>query len=117
MREIWEQFRLGGRAIGRMVRHPRHQALFFALLFYVAVGVGFYSWQEGWSLVDSFYFTVVELGTVGFGDLVPTTTVTRFFTAVYLIFGLVILGAVGHAVVQSATSRLPGPNGQAARSG
>lgn len=107
MRAIWDQMWLAVQAGGRIMRHPRHQALILAVVLYLAVGVGFYSWQEGWSIADSFYFGVVALTTVGFGDLAPTTTFTKLFTAVYLMVGLGILGTAAHAVVQSASGRLP----------
>ena len=109
MRAIWAQMWLAVRAAGRMIRHPRSQALALAVVVYVAVGVGFYSWQEGWSVADSFYFSVVALTTVGFGDLAPTTTLTRLFTAVYLMLGLGILGTMLHSVFQSAAGRIPVP--------
>ena len=117
MRAIWDQMWLAVRAVGRMMRHPRHQALALALVVYVAVGVGFYAWQEGWSVADSFYFSVVTLTTVGYGDLAPTTTLTRLFTAVYLILGLSILGTVVHSVFQSAAGRLPVPGHKTGDSG
>ena len=55
------------------------------------VGTIFYHWAEGWSYLDSVYFCVVSLGTVGYGDLTPTTPIAKLFTIVYLINGIVIL--------------------------
>jgi hypothetical protein len=63
------------------------------VLFTLAAGTIFYSTVEGWSLLDSLYFCVVTLGTVGFGDLAPITTAGRAFTIVYILFGLSILAA------------------------
>ena len=58
------------------------------------VGTLFYHWAEGWSILDSAYFCVVSLATVGYGDLTPTTPVARLFTMVYLVNGIVILLAL-----------------------
>ena len=55
------------------------------------IGTLFYHWMEGWSYLDSLYFCVVSLGTVGYGDLTPTTPITKIFTMVYLVNGIVIL--------------------------
>ena len=41
------------------------------------VGTVFYHHAESWSYVDSFYFSVTTLTTVGYGDLVPTTDVGK----------------------------------------
>merc|ERR1719152_595632 len=65
-------------------------AVVLALFFFT--GLLFYAWhpmQDGvgpWSLsafIDAFYFTVVVISTVGYGDLTPTTTTTKAFTCVY----------------------------------
>jgi hypothetical protein len=58
------------------------------------VGTLFYHWMEGWSYLDALYFCVVSLGTVGYGDLTPTTPAAKLFTIVYLINGIVILLAL-----------------------
>ena len=110
MHAIWDQMWLGVQAAARMVRHPRAQALTLAVVLYIAIGVVFYSWQESWSIADSFYFTVVALTTVGLGDLAPTTTFARLFTAAYLAVGLGILATTVHTVIQSATGRLARPD-------
>ncbi len=55
-------------------------------------GTTFYSFAEGWSLVDSFYFSVTTLTTVGFGDPAPATTLGKLFTVVYIFVGLGVIG-------------------------
>jgi len=64
---------------------------FLWALITLLVGTIFYHWAEGWSYLDSVYFCVVSLGTVGYGDLTPTTPIAKLFTIVYLINGIVIL--------------------------
>jgi voltage-gated potassium channel len=58
------------------------------------VGTIAYHFLEGWSLLDSLYFSVITLATVGYGDLTPTTPVSKLFTIVYVINGLSILLAL-----------------------
>lgn len=57
-------------------------------------GMLIYHWLEGWSYLDALYFCVVSLGTVGYGDLTPTTPLAKAFTIIYLINGIVILLAL-----------------------
>ncbi len=58
------------------------------------VGTFVYHYLEGWSLLDALYFSVITLATVGYGDLTPTTPITKIFTIVYVINGLSILLAL-----------------------
>jgi len=59
----------------------------------IVVGTLVYSALEGWSLIDSLYFSVVTLATVGFGALHPTTDVSKLFTVVYILSSLGIIAA------------------------
>jgi hypothetical protein len=58
----------------------------------LALGTVVYYLLEDWSWVDSFYFSSVALTTVGFGDLSPTTTVSKLFTVVYIFGGVALIG-------------------------
>lgn len=59
----------------------------------VATGTVFYHFIEKWTFVDAFYFCIVTLATVGYGDLVPKTDFGKLFTTVYIVIGIAILGA------------------------
>ena len=58
------------------------------------LGTLVFHWLEGWSYLDSLYFCVISLATIGYGDLTPTTPLARGFTIFYVINGIVILLAL-----------------------
>ena len=76
-----------------MLAAPEGRVLVVSAAGTLALGTVAYSVLEGWSLVDSLYFSVVTLATVGFGDLHPTTDVAKLFTVGYILLGLGILAA------------------------
>jgi hypothetical protein len=76
-----------------MLAAPEGRVLAVSAAGTVALGTGVYSVLEGWSIVDSLYFSVVTLATVGFGDLHPTTDLAKLFTVGYILVGLGILAA------------------------
>uniref|UniRef100_A0A7S4B6I4 EF-hand domain-containing protein n=1 Tax=Chrysotila carterae TaxID=13221 RepID=A0A7S4B6I4_CHRCT len=71
------------------------QTLGFALVSaYLFGGVLFYSQALDWSLLDSLYFVIVTLTSVGYGDLVPADASVRLFTVGYILLGVGIIGTV-----------------------
>ena len=63
------------------------------MLILVVTGTILFSWIENWSILDSLYFSMVTLTTVGYGDFSPTTTVGKLFAIIYMIFGLSLIAA------------------------
>ncbi len=57
----------------------------------IILGTVVYRFTEGWSWLDSYYFSVMTLTTVGYGDLYPTTAFTKIFTTVYVLSGLGVI--------------------------
>ncbi len=59
--------------------------------------------------VDAYYFTVITLTTIGYGDMSPTIPLTKLFTTVYVFVGLGIIagliGLVGETVIEDANRR------------
>jgi len=75
-------------AIKMSLDDSEFKVLLLLSLLTIVLGVTFYSVHEGWSLIDSFYFCVVTLTTVGYGDLSPTTDLSKIFTSFYILIGL-----------------------------
>ena len=59
----------------------------------LAAGTVFYRVVEGLSWIDAYYFCVITLTTVGYGDLTPHTALGKIFTTAYLFVGLGIITA------------------------
>lgn len=88
------------RAMAAVWRDPETKALPIvagALLF---SGTLFYWRVEGWTIVESLYFSVVTLTTVGFGDFTPTTPGAQIFTIFYILTGIGVFVALLASVAQ-----------------
>ena len=84
------------RGIWRGLKDPEFRGLFALAVVLMLSGTLFYRGVEGWSALDSLYFSVTTLTTVGYGDLAPTTPASKVFTMVYLLLGVgVLVGFVG----------------------
>jgi voltage-gated potassium channel len=88
-------------------RDPDFRALVILVFVTLLSGTIFYSLQEGWSLVDAFYFSVTTLTTVGLGDLAPTTTIGKLFTVVYIFSGLGLPAGFINTIAKETLSRQP----------
>jgi len=77
------------RTLGRGMREdPEFRALLVAVGFVLGGGTLFYWRVEGWSLVDSLYFCVITMATIGYGDLAPTSPLSKLFTVGFVILGI-----------------------------
>jgi len=61
-----------------------------ALFTWMAMGTALFHHLERWSWVQAFYFSVATITTVGYGDLYPTTDLSRIFVSFYIISGVSI---------------------------
>jgi hypothetical protein len=74
----------------------------------IGIGTWFYHQFEPaiTTWVDAYYFTVITLTTIGYGDFSPTIPLTKIFTTIYVFIGLGIIagliGLVGEAVIEDA---------------
>ncbi|MGD2049482.1 MAG: potassium channel family protein [Chloroflexota bacterium] len=74
-----------------LVRDERTRPLFIWVGLLIVLGTVIFHWLEGWSLVDSFYFSVISLTTVGYGDFTPTTTLAKLIAVFYVLNGVGVI--------------------------
>ena len=77
-----------------MLRDRTYRIASISALCLLALGTVVYHEFEGWSWVDSFYFSAIAVTTVGFGDFSPTTDFTKIFTVFYVFAGISLIGLV-----------------------
>jgi len=93
LREVWAE--------------PAGRVLILGVLTIVAIGTTFYTIVEKWSIVDSLYFTVITLTTIGYGDLHPTTDVSKIFTIFFVLAGVsFILGFLNFIIGRTVKDRV-----------
>ena len=51
-------------------------------------GTILFKFLENWSWIDAFYFTGSTMLTIGYGDLVPTTPISKLLTIVYSLLSI-----------------------------
>ncbi len=92
------------------MRDPEFRGLLYFVLIILFSGTVFYHNVEHWHWIDSLFFSVTTLTTVGYGNFVPVTTIGKIFTIVYIFLGLgTILGfvnAVAHHASEDAKVRM-----------
>lgn len=88
-----------------MKRSDRHLIIaLIALTSITTLGTVTFMFLEDWTLIESLYFTIATITTVGYGDLHPTTDISRLATIVLLLLGvttvLTSLTVIGTKYVQ-----------------
>jgi voltage-gated potassium channel len=70
----------------------------------------FFHFVEGWNWVDSYFFTVVTISTVGYGNFVPVTVLGKLGTTVLIFLGIgvvaVALNFFGAELVSARVAQL-----------
>ncbi|MBI2582287.1 two pore domain potassium channel family protein [Candidatus Woesearchaeota archaeon] len=61
-----------------------------ALFTWIVIGTLLFHRLEAWSWVQAFYFSVATITTVGYGDLYPTTDLSRILVSFYILSGVSI---------------------------
>ena len=85
--------------------NPEFRGLLSLVLITLGTGTLVYHWLEGWTWLDSLYFSVITLTTIGFGDLSPKTGVGKIFTMIYILVGLGTLAGFISALASHTLKR------------
>lgn len=93
-------------AIRRAWRDPTSRGLIYSVVILILLGTFVFHVIEGWDWVDSLYFTVITLTTVGYGDFAPQTTFGKLFTVLYIILGLGLLASFITLIGTHSTARM-----------
>jgi voltage-gated potassium channel len=83
-----------------------YRSLAAATLALIGLGTVVFHWLEGWGWIDSFYFSVVAVTTVGFGDFAPQTDAGKLFTVLYIVVGISLIATFLDARFKKAASRI-----------
>jgi voltage-gated potassium channel Kch len=75
-------------ALKAALNDQEFRVLAFSVGISLGIGTVFYHQVEGWSWLDSFYFSVITLTTIGYGDFSPTQPLSKLFTIVFIFVGL-----------------------------
>lgn len=65
----------------------------------------FFHFVEGWTLFNSFYFSVVTMSTVGYGQIVPVTVLGKLGVIVLIFSGVGALAVLVQIVATDAIER------------
>lgn len=102
MRDMW-----AGICRAFSTRRVRYLVAMTALL--ILSAATFYHWVEGWRWIDAFYFSVITISTVGYGDFAPQTDMGKLFTIAYVLCGLGLFvttaTAIGDNILKGAWDR------------
>jgi hypothetical protein len=82
------------------VKDPSGQTILGVAAVVIAAGTIFYRVVEDLRWIDSLYFSVITLTTVGYGDIAPATTAGKLFTMVYVIVGIGVFVALVTEIAQ-----------------
>lgn len=94
------------RTLWALVRDPSTRNIVVLVLILIGVGAWVYHLLEGWSYLDSVYFAVITLSTIGYGDFSPQTDAGKLFTIAYILVGLGVLATFISLIAQKQRETL-----------
>jgi voltage-gated potassium channel len=90
---------------------PRVQALLLVCLVIALTQALVFRVVEGWRFLDAFYFSVVSMATVGYGDFAPETALGKILAMGFLMIGIGVFVLTVSTVAQAILRDLPAIEG------
>lgn len=72
----------------------------FFIVLIVSLSTWFYHATEGWGWLNSMYYVVVTLGTVGYGDFTPTTDIGKIYAMFLIVGGITTFGVFAQQLIK-----------------
>ena len=76
------------RTLRSFLEDDEYRDILITTIIIIVIGTIVYHYLEGWSYIDSLYFSVVTLTTIGYGDFAPQTDAGKLFTVLYIVTGI-----------------------------
>jgi len=90
---------------GALVRKILRAVILFGVYTLLGVlGFTYFEEQQSWTAIDAFYFSMMTMSTVGYGDISPSNDASRGFTLFMIVIGVVFVFVEVANVVGSLTS-------------
>lgn len=82
------------------------QLLATATVTILFIGTIVFHFVEKWSFLNSYYYSVVTLTTVGYGDFTPTTPFGKIFATFYIFTGIGIIATFAQTVIKRRGTKM-----------
>jgi voltage-gated potassium channel Kch len=83
-----------------------YRVLLGATMGMIALGTVVYHFLEHLTWVNAYYFSVITLTTVGYGDITPKTDAAKIFTTFYIFAGVGIITTFISYSLRRRTSKI-----------
>jgi voltage-gated potassium channel len=87
--------------LSKMMSKVSENRVYFLMAIFISMVIGFsiiFMIFEEESLINSIYWAVVTLATVGYGDITPHTEIGKIFTMILIILGITMYGLIIQSV-------------------